>query len=762
MLKAVVDDCNNEDRAVRERQIRTWRRLKLFWEGFQRVWYSEVAHDWRIWDQEQDQQTDQSYYDRPVNVFRAYLESIIAALSVTVPPVKCYPDDADNPLDLTTAKAGDKTAALIYRHNDVPLLWLHSMFIYCTEGLVAAYHRPVKSEEFGTYTIDKNEDVTENHQISKCPNCGMVLNDQIMGPDNIIDQEKDKAGVDDSDVPIQDLLQNEGDICPNCASQIVPEISQESFVVTRLVGHTTLPKSRICIESFGGLNVKVPNYARNQKECPYLIYSYERDYSLAMEYVCELTGDKELAETVTSGNNPGSYDLYEQWGRLSTQYQGEYPINVVTEKHIWLRPGKFNVLKNDDDTKKLRKKYPNGAHVILMNDKVVWAENKSLDDDWTLSYNPLSNYIHYDPIGTLLTSIQEITNDLVSLIMQTIEHGVPLTYADPAVLDFTAYEQTEVLPGGVFPAKSKTGRALGDGFYESRTTTLSDEVMPFNESVQSMGQLVSGAIPSIFGGNLGPGASETASQYSMSRAQGMQRLNNTWKMFTLWWKNIFGKVIPLAMKEFKDDEKDVQKDTDGNFINVFIRKSELEGKIGKVELEANENLPLTWSQKKDVWMQLLQNANPQVIQLISAPENLGIMREAIGLEDVYIPGDDDRIKQYDEIKLLLSSTPINDAMTGQEVPSVEIDPDYDNHAIEFEICRKWVISEAGRLAKTENPDGYKNVLLHGKAHMMIIQEQQQQQQQQPKAKGAPPPEKPNKPDMQAAPIQGESDVQTVH
>jgi hypothetical protein len=124
LLKEIVDHFDDEDRAVRDRQIRQWRRLKLLWENVQHVYYSEVAHDWRIPETERDESdNDQSYYDKPVNVFRAYLESIIAALSVTVPPITCYPDDADNPLDLTTAKAGDKIAELIFRHNNLHPLY---------------------------------------------------------------------------------------------------------------------------------------------------------------------------------------------------------------------------------------------------------------------------------------------------------------------------------------------------------------------------------------------------------------------------------------------------------------------------------------------------------------------------------------------------------------------------------------------------------------------------------------------------------------
>ena len=106
--------------------------------------------------------SDQGYYDKPVNVYRAYLESIIAALSVTVPPITCYPDDADNPLDVTTAKAGDKIAELIFKHNDAPLFWLHALFVFCTEGMTACYTYPNADEKYGTYKEKKYEELPKN------------------------------------------------------------------------------------------------------------------------------------------------------------------------------------------------------------------------------------------------------------------------------------------------------------------------------------------------------------------------------------------------------------------------------------------------------------------------------------------------------------------------------------------------------------------------------------------------------------------------
>lgn len=760
-LKKVVDHFDKEDKSVRERQLLTWRRLKLFWEGFQQTYYSEVAHDWRIWDEAtSDDDTGQSYYDKPVNVFRAYLESIIAALSVTVPPVKCYPDDADDTLDLITAKAGDKISNLLYRHNDVPLLWLHSLFIFMTEGMVGCYCYPRKDDSYGTFSTKEYQDVNEMHRAVKCPTCGYNLSEETVD-DTIIEkgeQVKDKFMPTDEDVPVLDYMNaaQEEELCPACMQMIVPQIVDETLIVTRLVGETKDAKTRICMESYGGLNIKVPNYARNQKACPYLRFSEEINVVNALEQYQDLEKDKLKRRIITSGEGP--HDPYEEYARLSPQYNGEYPDNVVTVRKFWLRPAAFNILPKEERNL-LKKKYPSGAKVVMVNDQFAEACNESMDDCWTLTYNPLSDHIHADPLGLLLVSIQELTNDLISLMVQTIEHGIPQTFADPGVLNFDAYRQLEANPGGVYEATPKSGKSLGDGFHEVKTATLSGEVLPFFQQLQSLAQLVSGALPSLFGGQVE--GSGTASEYSMSRAQALQRLQNTWKMLTSWWKQIFGKAIPMYIQEVQDDIRDVQRGTDGNFMNVFIRKAELEGKIGKVELEANENLPITWNQRKDVLMQLIQTGNPEILAMLGEPGNLPLIREAIGLDGFFVPGEADRDKQLDEIKLLLNSEPIFDPETGMEMPSVEVDPDYDNHRVEFEITKNWVVSEAGRQMKIDNPPGYKNVLLHGKMHLMFMQQaaMAEMQQAQSQENGAPNAEKPNKDTK--APIKGENDVPSV-
>lgn len=758
LLKTLIDHFDDEDRSVRDRQIRQWRRLKLLWENVQHTYYSEVAHDWRIPEsQRTGEDTDQGYYDKPVNVYRAYLESIIAALSVTVPPITCYPDDADNPLDVSTAKAGDKIAELVFRHNNVPLLWLHALFIFCTEGMTAMYSYPKEDESYGTYEEKKYEESIEDHEVTNCPFCGSEMGDRITNPMPQNEYEVQQAEQQAQLEEMEALKEIQGDefmppgpsfeheMCESCGRMVVPQKTQNSLTITRLVGVTQHPKSRICLEVYGGLFVKVPVWARNQTECSYLIYSYETHFANVLEKY------PELRDKIQRGG--AAYDLYEQWGRTSPQYHGEHPINNVTVRNCWLRPCAYQIL-HEDEVETLKKKYPDGVNVCVVNELVAHAENSALDDYWTITHNPLSDYVHFDPLGLLLTSVQDITNDLISLVLQTVEHGIPQTFADPKVLNFNAYRNSEVIPGGIYPATPKSGKPLSEGFYEVRTATLSQEVLPFAQKIQEIGQLVSGALPSLFGGQMS--GSRTASEYSMSRAQALQRLQTTWKMLTYWWKEVFGKVIPMYMKEMKDDEKQVKKDEFGNFVNVFIRMAEMQGKIGNVELEANENLPITWNQQKDAIMELFKMNSDPITQMLMTPENIPYLKRAIGLSEYTIPGEEDRQKQYEEIQQLINSEPIEmppDEMAvmeaqmqgmpppePQRMPSVMPDMDVDAHDIEGELCRHWLVSEAGRLCKLENPAGYENVLLHMKMHKdMMMQEQMQEQQQQMMAQGMMPP-----------------------
>jgi hypothetical protein len=61
-----------------------------------------------------------------------------------------------------------------------------------------------------------------------------------------------------------------------------------------------------------------------------------------------------------------------------------------------------------------------------------------------------------------------------------------------------------------------------------------------------------------------------------------------------------------------------------------------------------------------------------------------------------------------------AASPMHGTLT---LPSVPVDVLLDDHAIEFEECKRWSNSEAGQAARMTNPTGFANVRAHAEAHL---------------------------------------------
>jgi hypothetical protein len=99
--------------------------------------------------------------------------------------------------------------------------------------------------------------------------------------------------------------------------------------------------------------------------------------------------------------------------------------------------------------------------------------------------------------------------------------------------------------------------------------------------------------------------------------------------FNIFWKNIFGKAIPAYMKLIKEDERFVKKDPNGGFVNVIIRRAEMGGKLGSVEMEGSESMPISDEQKADLIMKLMELNNEEVMAALTSPENLPFVRKLL-------------------------------------------------------------------------------------------------------------------------------------
>jgi hypothetical protein len=470
-------------------------------------------------------------------------------------------------------------------------------------------------------------------------------------------------------------------------------------------------KTRTLIDIFGPLNVKVPYYARRQKDCGYLLHFIEQHFGLVRETYPwirdKIKADYSVADTDRWTRTPSSF--------ASAPRGVDNVTSLTTVEKLWLRPWMFESLDEKELAQELKGMYPNGCRAVFIGDEIAEVVEENIDDYWEVGKSGPSTYIHSDGIGNSLLPVQELRNILVNLGIETIEHGIPTGFADPAVLDFDEYSNTEVQPGSIYPATPKPGDRIGDSFYEQKTATLSKEVQPFAQQLDQDGQFVTGSFPSIYGGPTAS-SSRTASEYDMSRKQALQRLSIAWEYLRLWWSGTINKAVNCFIRYMVDDERYVTKDA-GVYTNVMIKRAELLGKAN-VEPEASEHFPMGALQKKQVLMDLMQLQIPEIQSVIANPENSHNIAAALGFPELYIPGEDQRFKQLVEISELMK---VDETITPEMLPTVPTEPEIDDEESHVQICKIYLASERGQNLRKLNQVAYQNIKMHLVSHQMSLE-----------------------------------------
>lgn len=680
-IKSLVDQFHKEDQAVRFRQLRVWKKHELYWEGVQHVFLGDVASEWQtpraLADISSEYELDPEIFSKVINIVKAHGESIISALAAAIPTVRFFPDDADNPEDLTTAKVASSIAELVERHNDSPILLLRALYLLYNYGVVFAYTYHHQDKEYGITQQPQYSSKMETETSEYCPGCGQ---------------------------PVQsDLLTGQAN-CQNCGA-VDPYVETHDRVVPIVTSIDNVPKGREKIEFFGPLNVTVPHYIRKQSETPYLRLDYEEHYTtLRSAY-------PEIADKI---NGSSAVERNDRWARSAIQYGGDVNTGLCGVSKIWFRPSTYTEYKETDTEtyELLTSMFPDGFCVTLIDDEFVDIYPSVLDDNWTLYQSPTSAFIHALPLVAPLIPIQDGKNDLYNLKLQTVELGIPETFADPAVLNFQEYDKHRNEPGNVYPAKPRPGQKVQDAFFTVKTATMSRELDAFEETLQQDGQFVLGDFPSIYGGVL-EGGSKTLGEYQASRNQALQRLSIPWKALNNMWATVVHKSVKSYINHAAGDEHYVNRDGE-NFTTVWIKQAELQGSIGQVEPEVSEQFPTTWAQKAQKVFDLIELNSDPINNILMHPENVNFIKETFGLPELHVPGTDDREYQLFEIEEMIKMPSIMGIQSSIPVA------DYENHMIHAAVCQDWLVSGVGRYYKQYKPEAFQNVLLHWREHMMAL------------------------------------------
>jgi len=620
----LITIAEEEDKDLRIPLVNIYKRNTYYFNNIQNIFFDPIARDYRNINTvlEELQKNGINGNVKIINVYRAWIESIIAALSVETPTVEFAPEDADNPDDVESAKAFENIGKLISQKNAAALLLIKALVILMNKGTIFGHNRYKYDPSYGTFESAGKTVQKEVKEVDyRCPGCGELLESAVPSGEGI--------------APMMFT-------CESCGMESPGEPTERIDVVDEVVEWDNTPKGMSLLEIYGPTEVKAPLYAHSQAEMGYIILRIDDNIAkFRAEYQESLGEDEILTDKM-------DLDSYERWGRLPPEYLGEFPKHMATVRHCYFRPWYYYTLEDVEKRDILLQKYPNGLRASIIGDTIVEKEHTDFDREWTVSEDPRAEFIHAEPAGNAIIPVQDAENDIFNLGLQSIEFGIPETFVHPKTVNLKKYSESQAMPGMMSPAMPYApDRALADGFHTIKTATMSGEYSTFAQGLQSRGQLVSGALPSLFGGQSVAG-SKTADEYRQSRAQALQRVQIPWRTIKVFWNKFIYKGSVQYAENLQSDEK-FQEKRNGSYINIWIYKSSLLGKVGQVEPDMNETLPSSWAQKRDFITKMIEMKDDTVHAILLHPNNSEVMRKYTGLPDLYIPGANDRNKQHGKV-----------------------------------------------------------------------------------------------------------------
>ena len=658
--------------------------------GFQQIFWDEGAQDYRIPTHEVMQQIssreETKYaYDIVVNVFKAHGLSIIAALSAEVPGVSFSPFDSENIKDVLAARKAESLGKVITKINRAKLIFYHALFTLFTSHFVASYSYYQRDKKYGQVDVPKfdRKKMKLSPDIWRCedPECNF---------------ESEQELVD----------------CPDCSSPLKHEEGEMGEMPVE-TGKETVNKGMAKISVKGTLNVKIPTYAFDQEACGYLIDYSDQHYAYL----------RHLYPSIRSEISMQTSDTFERIARtpsLGRAYADDNTNSLLTLKMIWLRPWMFDSLE-EDKAEELKNEFPDGVYFAVIDQTkplVADIRKEALDDCWTIAKGDLSRSVHGDPLSKPLVPLQDLENMVTNLLVESLEHSVPSTFADSEVLDFETYSQQEVAPGAIYPTKLAMNgqKRLEDYFFTLKTSTLPKEGVDFGQIVESKSQFVVGAFPSIFGGPQSSG-SKTLGEYQESRNYALQRLSIPYQMLYFWWADTIHKCVNIYISSMISDEKHSVKTSEGRFENISILQEDFsQGRFMLLLPESAIDLPVSFSQKRSTLSQIIQLNNEALNMFLFSPENKMITLRYLGLEELSDLDINQTTKQLSEL---------DDLFKGMEV---HIEPELDDHEIHLRIMKSVLSGPYGQDQKKNNPEGYELAMMHAKEHYEFLVQSQMQEE----------------------------------
>lgn len=745
----------------REEIIRIWER-RLFDRGFQHILPLRQG-GWALPAQGTGygygEESSKSNYE--TNIYNSFQQMISAALTREVPNVRFKSSKPHDDAGITAAQSAEVLKIKIVRSNKMltllgdaaRLLWTDGRVIFetCYMKDAARFgHKPdpeevVPEDEEKQNEADESEEEHADDNVSSGSDAGSVR-----AGGNEHEHSEDSEGTGGSETG-----EETGDGEEEKESEGEKDLEKE-------------PNGQEVICVGGALEWKLPIRANCLEACGYAIRSQEIDQHKGKAKY------PDVADNITpSKGGPGGDDLDRlarlnvEQGMMDSYNTADSEANTVTEVKAYIRP--WQLLELDDANRdSIMEKFPCGMQVVFCGDTFCEARDEAMDDHLTLLHALPGDGMHRAGLGDWLLPIQKVLNNWLELANDYFVRGVPDTWMDNEMFDVEAIREQVNLPGERHPFQREPGVTMDQVIWQEQPPTFPEQLTLFiNDFKGETAQLLCGAFPALFGGDTG--SNDTMGGIMLQRDQALGRLGLTWRRLKEAMASVFMNAVQCLAKNH-DDPIFVQ-----DKVSVMVEMADLKGDMFCYP-EVDENFPETPTQKQNRIVQVIQDAttNPMLGQIIDDPDNLELVKDAVGLENFVIKALESRDKQLGEIEVMLQSGPIPNPAIAQAkqqiqmllaanpqdpqvaqlmqaaqalpplVSSEPIDVECDDHEIEAATALRFINSPRGRAMRNgeeEERASFANIRLHYIEHRDEFKKQQ--------AAGQPPPPGPKPPSISA-------------
>lgn len=483
----------------------------------------------------------------------------------------------------------------------------------------------------------------------------------------------------------------------------------------------------------GVLESKVPIFARKMERWGYAVLSEEVDKYQAKEDFPDFADDIQGE----SDNSESAYERFARLGVLANKKgaagQADALKNLVTEHHAWLRPSRYRKAP-DTVQDELRKLYPDGVHVTMVSGKAVECAPQKIEDALRSEWPAPGQGSSRPSLLHDVVPIQQAFNDYMNMLREHIDFSIPATWVTDTV-DSEALTEQRSAPGVIHQITVPNGASITDLVMQEQVAQLPPELVANLDRLLQLAQFTTGDLPSLYGD--GTPDQETASGQKMLSDQAKGQLSPAWGGLQWLFAGTYEIAVVEAAKLVQDRPLIAVQGGAGQ--QQFNPAAILDGTWGCYP-NTDSSFPETMADQRAslqaVLTQLGQGEQGQAI--VYHPDNLKLIKQYSGLENLVIPGAEARDKQLREIEQMLKEPPIPDQAQipqweqqaaqaqGQQPPpmpltsSVPITDD-DYHEPEAEKCKEWLSStQCFEEIQKGNEQGVQNVRLHRGLHLAAI------------------------------------------